>query len=151
MNLTSDIHSLQALKNLWSFGFLQYWHISMLLYSILNLSIHLGVTAILFFCSFISCQGITASFPPQLSERSLSSKCTCGLFPQLGHLCADCSFSQWLWEPNAFCSSGHARTLIVGAAHSIQVPARCLQRNRQDLCLLEHRECLSTGSLMLLH
>ena len=125
----------------------------MLAYSILNLSIHLGVTAILIFCSFTSCQGITASFPQHLSEQFLSSKCTGTLFSQLGHLCAafDCGLSQWLWEPNTSCSLGHARTLIAGAVHSVQIPARCSQRNLQDLCLVEHRECLSTGSLTLVH
>lgn len=125
----------------------------MLFYSILNLSVHLGVTAILIFCFLISCQGITTSFPQPSSEQFLSSKCTCSLFSQLGHLCAafDCSLSQWLWEPNASCSLGHARTLIAGAAHSIQIPASCSQRNLQDLCFMVHWECLSTRSLTLVH
>lgn len=133
--------------------FLKYRHISILAYSILNLSIHLGVTAILIFCSFILCQGITAAFPQQLSEQFLSSKCTGSLFSQVGHLCAafDCGVSQWLWESNTSCSLCHARTLIAGAAYSVQIPVRCSQRNLQDLCFMEHRECLSTGSLTLFH
>lgn len=43
----------------------------MLAYSILNLLIHIAVTAILNFCSFISCQGNTAAFP-QCCQHSSS-------------------------------------------------------------------------------
>lgn len=51
--------------------FLKYCHILMLAYSILNSLILLGVTAILNFCSFISCQGNTAAFP-QYCQSSFS-------------------------------------------------------------------------------